>query len=264
MTLSPTSAAARARCSCALGKAAPAAKLIGIDPDPTRPSQGQGGGRRDRASPRLCTGCGRAAGGKGRDQNCLEPRVPSSADGRKGERLAAMHESLGPRGELHIADYGLQRTSLMRTLFRLTIQNLDGRANTEPNARGILPDLMRRAGFEHVEETIVIPTVTGTVSLYRALRWPISSPRQINVSRYAPRRNAITTSGTRRTKVDVRLVAELDHGRSTLLVSPLRYITRLSGSNLRPWNFAAKRPPRSMTWVTTPCICWPPPTGSKR
>lgn len=58
-----------------------------------------------------------------------------------------MHQTLLDHGELHIADYGLQRTWLMRTLFRSVIQNLDGRTNTEPNARGVLPELMRAAGF---------------------------------------------------------------------------------------------------------------------
>jgi hypothetical protein len=81
--------------------------------------------------------------------------------------LAAMHAALGVGGEIHIADYGLQRTPLMRALFRGVIQNLDGCANTEPNARGVLPDLMHSAGFRHVEETIVIPTLSGSISLYR-------------------------------------------------------------------------------------------------
>ncbi len=73
-------------------------------------------------------------------------------------------------GEVHIADYGLQRTLLMRGLFRAIIQNLDGHVNTQPNADGILPELMRRAGFRGVEETLVIPTLSGSISLYRGIR----------------------------------------------------------------------------------------------
>ena len=84
--------------------------------------------------------------------------------------LAAMYAALGSGGEVHIADYGLQRTPLMRALFRGVIQNLDGRVNTEPNARGALPDLMRAAGFQSVEETLVIPTISGSISLHRAIR----------------------------------------------------------------------------------------------
>ena len=57
----------------------------------------------------------------------------------------------------------------MRAAFR-QIQKLDGFDNTEPNARGVLPELMREVGFTAVEETEVIATVTGSISLYRALR----------------------------------------------------------------------------------------------
>ena len=55
--------------------------------------------------------------------------------------LAAMRAALVPGGELHVADYGLQRT-------RLDAQAVSGRPggdgyeNTEPNARGVLPELM--------------------------------------------------------------------------------------------------------------------------
>jgi hypothetical protein len=85
--------------------------------------------------------------------------------------LAAMRAALVANGELHVADYGLQRTALMRQLFRI-VQRADGYENTEPNARGVLPGLMRDAGFRDVEETAVIPTPTGSISLYRAERGP--------------------------------------------------------------------------------------------
>jgi SAM-dependent methyltransferase len=73
-------------------------------------------------------------------------------------------------GELHIADYGLQRTKLMRFLFRHTVQAMDGIEDTQPNADGILPELMTKAGFMGVVECAVIPTLTGSISLYRAGR----------------------------------------------------------------------------------------------
>lgn len=58
----------------------------------------------------------------------------------------------------------------MRALFRAIIQNFDGRVNTEPNARGVLSDRMREAGFRSVEETLVIRTLSGSLSLYREVR----------------------------------------------------------------------------------------------
>lgn len=90
--------------------------------------------------------------------------------------LAAIHAALVPGGELHIADYGLQRTRAMRTLFRL-VQCVDGFADTQPNADGIVPRLMREAGFAEVEETAVIPTLTGSISLYRGRRRAASHSR---------------------------------------------------------------------------------------
>jgi ubiquinone/menaquinone biosynthesis C-methylase UbiE len=83
--------------------------------------------------------------------------------------LAAMCAALVPGGELHVADYGLQRTALMRRLFRIVGAG-DGYENTEPNARGVLAELMKDVGLRRVEETAVIPTPTGSISLYRAQR----------------------------------------------------------------------------------------------
>lgn len=77
--------------------------------------------------------------------------------------------ALPSNGEFHVADYGLQASPLMRMAFR-HVQALDGYANTQPNADGALPALMEEAGFVDVTETVVIPTPTGSISLYRARR----------------------------------------------------------------------------------------------
>lgn len=83
--------------------------------------------------------------------------------------LAAMFGALRPGGEIHIADYGLQRTVAMRFLFRI-VQCVDGFADTQPNADGILPSLMAEAGFAGVAETRLFNTATGSISLYRGTR----------------------------------------------------------------------------------------------
>lgn len=57
----------------------------------------------------------------------------------------------------------------MRRLFRL-VQHLDGFETTQPNADGVLPGLIAEAGFDGVEETSVVPTPTGSISLYQAHR----------------------------------------------------------------------------------------------
>ena len=77
---------------------------------------------------------------------------------------------LQPGGELFIADYAEQPTMLMRTLFRLTVQRLDGRTNTQPNVRGILRRLMEEVGFARIRSVHQVNTATGTISIYRAMK----------------------------------------------------------------------------------------------
>lgn len=87
----------------------------------------------------------------------------------KARAFDALLQVLRPGGRLLIADYGRQR-GLMRLLFRATIQRLDGVADTQPNADGILPDLIRDAGFVDVREIDRVHTVTGTIMLLGAKR----------------------------------------------------------------------------------------------
>jgi len=90
----------------------------------------------------------------------------------KARILSLMHDGLVPGGTLHVADYGLQRSTLSRLLFRATVQQLDGVADTQPNADGVLPELMKTVGFADVAEDLSIATVTGSISLYSARRKP--------------------------------------------------------------------------------------------
>jgi hypothetical protein len=59
----------------------------------------------------------------------------------------------------------------MRFLFRWTVQALDGLENTQPNADGILSSLLEDAGFTSPEETAVIPTLTGSISIFRSMKF---------------------------------------------------------------------------------------------
>lgn len=96
---------------------------------------------------------------------------------KKRATLGAMLDVLRSGGRLYIADYGLQRTWLMRVLFRL-VQNLDGFETTQPNADGVLPGLIAEAGFEGVAETSVVSTPTGSISLYQAHRPQLGATEQ--------------------------------------------------------------------------------------
>lgn len=83
--------------------------------------------------------------------------------------LTSMFAVLRPGGKLVIADYGLQRTRLMRLAFR-TVQLADGKQDTQPNADGLLPELMSATGFHNVREAEVVSTVSGSISVYVARR----------------------------------------------------------------------------------------------
>lgn len=156
-----------------LGRTVPSPRLIGIDPDDRILALARRKLDRSGLSPALCRGYLRQT------DRLLSPvpvnKIVSSlvfhqvplAEKRAG--LAAMYVALRHGGELHIADYGWQRTRTMRTLFKL-VQAVDGFEDTQPNADGVLPILMAEAGFDDVEETAVIPTLTGSISLYRGIR----------------------------------------------------------------------------------------------
>jgi 2-polyprenyl-3-methyl-5-hydroxy-6-metoxy-1,4-benzoquinol methylase len=87
----------------------------------------------------------------------------------KRSMILNAYAGLRADGELHVADYGKQSSPLMRFAFR-QVQSLDGFDNTQPNAEGVLPELMIEAGFADVRENATIPTPTGSISLYSARR----------------------------------------------------------------------------------------------
>lgn len=154
-----------------LAKAEPQAKLTGIDPDERilKRARHKLGNAKVTLRQGFLHDATSVLAGSGVTKlvsSLVFHQVPL-AEKRAG--LAAMFAALPPGGELHIADYGLQRTRLMRAAFSI-VQRVDGYEDTQPNADGVMPILMQEAGFARVEETRVIPTVTGSISLYRAIR----------------------------------------------------------------------------------------------
>lgn len=85
----------------------------------------------------------------------------------KRSGMAAMYRALKPGGRLIFCDYSRQ-DGLMRLLFRLTVQRLDGVEDTQPNADGVLPGLIAEAGFAEVTERERIHTLTGTIAIFTA------------------------------------------------------------------------------------------------
>lgn len=156
-----------------LKQACPAAEVIGVDPDPAvlaiaREKAARAGvdvewhvAMGDRLSEVVGAGRATTIVSSLVFHHCTTPV--------KRALLAAAYATLRPEGTLAMADYGLQRTRLMRGLF-LIVQAVDGWASTAPNARGALPGLMRDAGFDDVAERDVVNTPTGSISLYGARR----------------------------------------------------------------------------------------------
>ncbi|MDF2381817.1 class I SAM-dependent methyltransferase [Nostoc ellipsosporum NOK] len=148
---------------------APGANVIGIDPDEEALAIARAKADGAGAEIRWQRGFARDLGERSADavvSSLMFHQVPM-AEKRAG--LAAMHAALRPGGRLVIADYGRQQ-GLMRLLFRLTIQRLDGVTDTQPNADGVLPELVRAAGFDKVREVERVHTVTGTIALLAAER----------------------------------------------------------------------------------------------
>ena len=155
-----------------IGRRARDAVLFGIDPDPDVLARARHKTRAAGVAVEFARGYARDTAellrGRGVTKivsSLVFHQVPLE---EKEAGLAAMRAALAPGGQLHVVDYGLQRTRLMRKLFRI-VQEGDGYANTEPNARGVLPELMAKVGFRDVAETAVFRTPTGSVSLYRAV-----------------------------------------------------------------------------------------------
>jgi ubiquinone/menaquinone biosynthesis C-methylase UbiE len=74
---------------------------------------------------------------------------------------------LKPDGTLFLADWGKAANPFMRLLY-YQVQMLDGFGNTADNVEGLLPKLMRDAGFGKAEEIWRTATLFGTFSFYRA------------------------------------------------------------------------------------------------
>ena len=154
-----------------LAKEAPDAEVVGIDPDPDVLRRARDKAARRGVKITFHQGFLSAAFLNSQapfdvvTSSLVLHQVPLEG---KSEILAAIRKGLKPGGRVCIADYGLQRTHLMRLLFRRTVQALDGVADTQPNADGTLPTLMARVGFARVEEAAVIPTPTGSISIYLA------------------------------------------------------------------------------------------------
>jgi len=152
-------------------QAAPALRLVAVDPDPVVREIAEAKARRANALIEFVTAMGDASidglepGSVDKVVNSLVlHQCPITA---KKEILANAFRLLKPGGRLLISDFGAQRTWLMRLLFNL-VRIADGYEDTRANKDGRIPQFITEAGFERVQELRITPTLTGSISLYSA------------------------------------------------------------------------------------------------
>ena len=111
-----------------LKRAAPGARITAIDPDPHVLALARKKAEAAGIEIAWRQGFARDVAGLGGSydkavSSLVFHQVPLAG---KREGVAAMFASIRPGGEVHIADYAHQSGALMRALFRLTVQAIDG------------------------------------------------------------------------------------------------------------------------------------------
>jgi ubiquinone/menaquinone biosynthesis C-methylase UbiE len=84
----------------------------------------------------------------------------------KRKTMREVYRVLRPGGEFHVLDFGKPH-SLYGSLLSPVMKRLE---QASDNVRGLLPVMMREAGFELVEESAYFTTIFGSLSLYRGCK----------------------------------------------------------------------------------------------
>lgn len=148
-----------------LGEACSEATVIGIDPDPAQLDRARAKARSAKLAIRFLEAFA--------DTVPLEDGAATGVvsslvfhhlrQETKRAALAEAYRILRPGGRIVIADWAKPDDFLMRLTF-LPVQALDGFPNTNDNLRGLLPKLIREAGFDDVSEIYRRRTMLGNLA----------------------------------------------------------------------------------------------------
>lgn len=154
-------------------KAAPDARVVGLDPDPAvleiAAAKARAAGVEIEWRQGFARDADRSSGPFTKVVSSLVFHQVPMEEKRRG--IEAMAKAVVPGGEVHIADYARQRSQLMRTLFGL-VQRLDGIENTEPNARGAIEAILANLDPDGGRPNRIVRTPTGEISLFRLVLSP--------------------------------------------------------------------------------------------
>jgi ubiquinone/menaquinone biosynthesis C-methylase UbiE len=87
----------------------------------------------------------------------------------KKRALAEIRRVLKPEGQFHLVDFGRPANPLNSLIFNV-LRRFDGKANTETNAAGALPELVKMSGFPDTRMVSRMDTILGTVDFIVASR----------------------------------------------------------------------------------------------
>jgi len=155
-----------------LAKSCPDTELIGIDPDEQALAAARAKAREGGVSVQFIPGfLENAKLPAGWYPNKISSslmfhQVPYA---EKSMIVDQMRGLLAQDGEIHVADYALQKTRMMRSAYRMTVQSLDGVEDTQHNADGILERILVSEGFI-TDKTMSFSSLTGSISLFKAVK----------------------------------------------------------------------------------------------
>lgn len=155
-----------------LAKACPQAELIGIDPDEQALAAARAKAREAGVSIKFIPGFLENAKLPNEwwpnkiTSSLMFHQVPYEEKSMIVDRMRCL---LSRDGEIHVADYALQKTRMMRSAFRMTVQSLDGVEDTQHNADGILERILVSEGFI-TDKTMSFSSLTGSISLFKTVK----------------------------------------------------------------------------------------------